>query len=242
MARTHYADVTIKDRNIIKRKLHRIRYKHAIIPLKKYPHNFSGNILDYGGGNGQLCRYISSILPYSNITMYEPSPDIRSEAISNLEDYPKIRIKDNVNDIASNSFDVIFCLAVFEHIPGRKYIIFFNDFKRLLKQNGKIIIGIPIEIYIPALAKGLFRMSRRYKEYDANLYNVFRCVIGRPPRNRPLSKLSDSLPYHWDHLGFDHRILQKKLSRHFKIIKKYGSPFPLLLDFLNFDRYYICTK
>jgi SAM-dependent methyltransferase len=242
MARTHYANVTIRDPNIIKRKLHRIRYGHALLSMKKFPDSFSGNIFDYGGGNGELCKYIISGFPGTSITMYEPAPDIRSEAVSNLEKYPGIKIVGGVSDIPSYSFDMIFCLAVFEHLHQDDYNSLFNDFNRLLKQDGILVIGVPVEIYIPALIKGIFRMTRRYGNYDANISNVLRCFIGKPPKNRPLSHIDVSLPFYWDHLGFDHRVFQGKLASRFKIVKIYGSPLPIFLNILNFDKYYVCKK
>ena len=237
-----YANVTIKDKNIIKRHLQKKRYKHALLSLKNLPSSFSGNILDYGGGNGELCKYIFDMFPNTKIILYEPASALREEAIYNLKKYSQIKIIENLNNIPFSNFDIIFCLAVFEHIPEEQYSVLFNEFFKLLHHNGLLIIGIPIEVYLPALFKGIFRMCRRYGAYDANIKNVLKCTIGKPPKNRIISLIDVSLPYYYEHLGFDYRIFQYKLIKHFKIIRTYGSPFPFLFTNLNFEKYYLCKK
>ena len=242
MSRTHYANVTINDKNIFKRNLQKTRYRHALLALKELSPSFSGNILDYGCGNGQLCKYISESFPVADLTMYEPASELREEAAGNLKDYLQIRITDSISNISASFFDVIFCLAVFEHILEDRYCVMLNDFNKLLKSDGLLVIGVPVEVHLPALFKGVFRMGRRYGAYDANIKNVFRCVIGKPPGNRPISNIDVSLPYYFDHLGFNERIFRNELIKHFKIYRIYGSPLPFLWVGLNFEKYYLCKK
>jgi len=242
MARNHYANVTVHDSNIFKRNLQKIRYSHALLALKKFPPSFCGTILDYGGGNGELCKYISRKFPDAKLTMYEPASDLREEAAGNLENYPSVSITDSINNIPPASFDVIFCLAVFEHILEERYFQLIDDFFKLLKKDGLLVVGIPAEVYLPALFKGIFRMTRRYGAFDASLKNVLKCVIGKPPGNRPVGTIGASLPYYFDHVGFSERIFNDELLKKFKISRIYGSPFPLLFAGLNFEKFYLCRK
>lgn len=182
------------------------------------------------------------MFPNAKITFYEPASALREEATYNLKKYLQIKIIEDINNIPFSNFNIIFCLSVFEHIPEEQYSVLFNDFFKLLHNNGQLIIGIPIEIYLPALLKGIIRMCRRYGENDANIKNVLKCTIGKPPKNRTISLIDVSLPYYYEHLGFDHRIFQYKLIKHFKIIRTYGIPFPFLFANFNFEKYYLCKK
>jgi hypothetical protein len=85
-------------------------------------------------------------------------------------------------------------------------------------------VGVPNELFIPALIKGLFRMTRRYGSFDARPGNVLRAVLGRPPKRRPVREITPGLPYHFHHMGFDHRKLRIKLSKTFEIARQFASP------------------
>ena len=80
-----YANLTISDSNAVKRYLHKVRYNQSLLALKNYPSSFSGNILDFGGGNGELCKYIYARFPEARIVLYELTPSLREEAVNNLK-------------------------------------------------------------------------------------------------------------------------------------------------------------
>ena len=145
---------------------------------------------------------------------------------------------DNINNISNNLFDIIFCLEVFEHLPPLETQEVFNTFLKILKPNGLIIIGIPVEVGIPALYKGLFRMFRRYGSYYANIKNIIKSFIGKPPIDRPIIEIAPRFNYYSPHMGFNYRNFEKQCNSHFKIIKKSASPFnifgPFLMPELNF--------
>jgi hypothetical protein len=86
---------------------------------------------------------------------------------------------------------------VFEHLPQEETLTAITDIRRLLKPEGVVVIGVPHEIFIPALIKGIFRMSRRYGDFDAKAENILAATLGRPPRSRPTSEISPGLSYHF---------------------------------------------
>ena len=102
---------------------------------------------------------------------------------------------------------------------------------KILKPNGLIIIGIPIEIGIPALYKGLFRMFRRYGSYDANINNVIKSFLGKPPYRRPIIEIAPGFNYYSAHMGFNYKNFEKQCKEHFSIIKKSTSPFSVFGPF-----------
>lgn len=67
-------------------------------------------------------------------------------------------------------------------------------------------------------------MTRRYGAYDARPRNILRAAAGRPPADRPLGRISQGLPYHFHHTGFDHRRLRAVLQETFDPVREFGSP------------------
>ena len=227
-----YANITFQDPNPIKRWLQFKRLETAVQLSNKYLSDSNPySICDFGGGNGELCKLLINKYDNSVITCYEPTPELYNEAKQNLLNY-NVELIDNVNKISNNSVDIIFCLEVFEHLPPLETQEAFNAFLKILKPNGLIIIGIPIEIGIPALYKGLFRMFRRYGSYDANINNVIKSFLGKPPYRRPIIEIAPGFNYHSPHMGFNHRNFERECKSYFKIIEKSSSPFNIFNSFL----------
>jgi len=100
------------------------------------------------------------------------------------------------------------------------------------------VIGVPHEIYLPALLKGLFRLVRRPGQFDARPRNILAATLGRPPQDRPLAEISAAQPFYYDHLGFDHRALARQLAARFRVERTWYSPLPLLGAALNSEVYF----
>ncbi len=233
-----YAKLTIADRNVIKRKLQKLRLQHSLKILKNIPRHFNGLILDFGAGNGELSRQISVRWPDAQIICYEPSAKLRQQAIDNTRQQPNIKVVAELNTFTPHSFDYVFCLEVFEHLPAEQIRAALAIQQQLLKRTGHLVLGIPNELFLAALLKGGFRMLRRFGEVDARLINILKAASGLPPKHREVI-LFDGLPYIIRHMGFDYRTFSLLVQQYFKIVHKYGSPFPLLPLFMNFEIYFI---
>lgn len=86
-------------------------------------------------------------------------------------------------------------------------------------------------------------MTRRYGAYDSRLSTVLRASAGIPARDRPLDDSGGpDLPWHFQHMGFDHRPFRKRLERDFTILRTRTSPLPWLGTFLNNEIYYVLRK
>ncbi len=232
-----YSDYTFSDPNPIKRVLQRSRLSHAM-KLARTVHSPRA-ILDFGAGNGELCKLLRAAYPDARIFCYEPSAALMQEARRNLACIDGIEFASASDAIEPGSADIIFCLEVFEHLPAKQTVDAFSSIAAALSQRGRLIIGVPIEIGIPALYKGVFRMSRRYGAFDATLTNVLFCVAGRPPYRRPLCDAGDGLPYYAHHVGFDHRRFRSKLSKNFHIEAASPAPTPML-GAMNPEIYFLC--
>ena len=174
--------------------------------------------------------------------VYEPTPYLMAEAREKLAGVDSVAFTDRLNSVESGTFDYVFALEVFEHLPEKETFEAIAEIHRLLKPEGVAVIGVPLELFLPALLKGLFRMCRRYGDFDATPNNVFAAVLGRPPLQRPVAEISQGLPYYYHHLGFDYRALERMFQQLLQLEKKWFSPFPILGSALNSEVYYLCKK
>jgi len=235
-----YAQLTINDRNPVKRKLQQFRLTHSLRILLQEKKEFDGMILDYGAGSGELGKRILEIYPASTIVAYEPSKLMRRQAEENVKGLVNMNLIDSLKEKIPSKFDYIFCMEVLEHLPEQALRISLQEIKQLSDKATKIIIGVPNEIFLAALFKGFFRLTRRYGEVDARIPNIVKAFLGRPPTTRPVI-IFDGLPYITRHMGFDHRKFRKILQEYFSVKQIYGSPlikFPL---YLNSEIYFLCS-
>lgn len=235
-----YSDITFNDKNPIKRWLQKSRLISATRILDKKINPKC--ILDFGAGNGELCKLIAMRYPNANIFCYEPAPSLMLEAKENLAKFPKINFCKNIEEIANFSVDLIFCLEVFEHLPKKETNDALNQFYRLLSKNGKAVIGVPVEIGIPALYKGIFRMIRRFGSFDASIKNILLSTLLFPPKKRPSSEIAPGFLFHFEHMGFDHRNLQKILNINFKLDKVAPSPPPFIGSWISPEINFLIQK
>lgn len=235
-----YESITFKDKNPVKRYLQRKRLLDALKLANTK--GIEGCVVDYGAGNGELCKQIEKSGYVSELICFEPAEPLMKEAQANLSGHSNIIYIRNVIDIPDNSVDCVFCLEVFEHLPVAETRYALSQIKRILKGSGIAVIGVPVEIHLSALFKGVFRMCRRYGAFDATIKHVFQATLGFPPKNRPLTEIAPNLAYHTAHMGFDYRILLGEIGREFDTQKVVASPHPLLGRWLGTELNILITK
>ncbi|HBL48202.1 class I SAM-dependent methyltransferase [Gimesia sp.] len=218
-----YSDITFQDKNPVKRWLQQRRMVSAT-RLGKQSRQ-PAVICDYGAGNGELCKQLAEHLPEAKFICYEPSPVFLEEAKENLKAVPNTEFYQDIRQIPQETVDLLFCLEVFEHLPEKETHEALQTISKLLKPGGEVVIGVPVEVGIPALYKGIFRMTRRFGAYDASPKNVFLSVIGSPPQDRPRGEIEAGFGYHFPHTGFDYREFSKTLVGYFDLKKVSTSPF-----------------
>ena len=236
-----YTDITTRDRNPIKRWLQRRRFSNAIGLIDWASPREDLRILDYGAGNGELIRQIEMVREI-DAWVYEPTSWLMAEARENLSGLTSVTFADSIADLQSSSFDYVFCLEVLEHLPDRELLAVMSEIQRLLRPDGVALVGVPHELFLPALVKGAFRAARRYGEFDTVPRNIMNAVMGRAPSPRPASEIAPGFAYHFHHLGFDFRTLDRKLREHFHVEGRWFSPFPLLGLFFNSEVYFSLRK
>lgn len=237
-----YANITFKDKNPVKRWLHRRRLVSAIKAVK-LPTLSPPVICDFGAGNGELCKRLAERYPGAGLICYEPSPALLNEAKENLKTIPNVRFLQDIGGMEPESIDLLFSLEVFEHLPDKETHAALKTIHTLLKSKGQLIIGVPMEIGIPALYKGAFRMVRRYGAFDANFHHVFLALIGRPPTDRPVNEITPGFNYYFEHLGFDYRRLLEMLKQTFDVRpQKWVSPFSIFGPWVMPEIYFSMIK
>lgn len=228
-----YSDITFKDKNPIKRWLEQRR----LVVATRIVDGISNPqcVLDFGAGNGELCKLIALQFPKAKIICYEPTPYLMAEAKENLTNLAQVYFCTDVAEIAHGSVDLVFCLEVFEHLPKAETEDALKQISFALSSEGNAVIGVPVEIGIPALYKGIFRMSRRFGSFDASIKNVLLAALCSPPKKRPASEIAPGFAFHHEHMGFDYRNLQALLRTRFRLKKVATSPFHVLGLWLNLE-------
>lgn len=233
-----YAEITFADKNPVKRWLQRRRLDAAIALCATWPLPIE-RICDFGAGNGELCKSLASAYPQARIICYEPTAALAGEARKNLSGIASVEVWQNLEGVSPATLDLIVCLEVFEHLPPQETAQALGVMRRLLKPGGALVVGVPVEIGLPALYKGLFRMARRYGAFDANVRNVFASLVGSPPKLRPLSNIAAGIAYYFEHMGFDHRSFKKQLCESFTLRQVAAAPYSWLGAALMPEIYFV---
>lgn len=230
-----YQNYTYQSPFALKRWLHQKRFTDAVKFLKLKENE---TVLDYGCGDGHFLEVAVESHPKELIFGYEPAQDLFDQAKEKLD--PRgIAVHKNLDALQSKKFDKIICMETCEHLPKKELQELLSNIKSLLKENGQLVISVPIESGLPALAKNSFRFIKDRHYDNLTIGNYFRTFLGRPVQRRADQALS-GLNYIFSHIGFNFKEFEKELVKQFKIKKRYGSPTPGLHWSLNNTLYYVC--
>lgn len=99
-------------------------------------------ILNIGTGQGYFEK--SYILKVKN-DLYV-GIDISTEGLKNLKEIITNRVNASITSLPfkNESFDLLICMEVLEHLPKSSINLVFNEMKRILTEQGKMIISVPI--------------------------------------------------------------------------------------------------
>jgi len=235
-----YADLTYNDPNGIKRWIQRQRFQDVLAYIRKIGINQASRLLDYGAGDGELARLVRLEF-LCDCSIFEPNDSLRIQAQAKLHSNPP-KFFTKSQSIPSGSFDIVFCLEVFEHLPPKEFMNALSEIDRVISFDGIAIIGVPHEIYLPALVKGVFRMLRRPGNFDSAPINIALSTFGFPPKSRPVLQIAPDLNYYAHHLGFDYRVAEACFADHFQIYSKWFSPVRLLGRVFNSEVFFVLKR
>src|SRR5262245_25703574 len=135
-----YVDITVNDPNPIKRWIHRRRFRDALAVLDSRSSNRAVEILDFGGGDGELLRQCLQSRPEVSVTLYEPTSSLRKEAEEKLARWPRAKITGDSRTLPIAAFDFVYCLEVLEHLPDGPTHEALESIRRFLKPDGFAVI------------------------------------------------------------------------------------------------------
>lgn len=229
-----YAALTRNDPNPLKRA---VQGRRLVDALRLAADLSPSLVVDYGGGDGALVRSAAEVWPQARLVCFEPAPQLAAQARTLLADTAQAEVVEAEQALLDGAADLLFCTEVFEHLPPAETDRALAEIARILRPGGHAVIGVPVEIGPPALAKGLFRAVRRPGDFDAAPGSILQAALGRPPRPRPQAEISPGRAYYPHHAGFDHRPLVQEIARRFTLEERSGSPFPALPAWLNSELY-----
>ncbi|MEH2305905.1 methyltransferase domain-containing protein [Nostoc sp.] len=99
------------------------------------------NVLDFGCGWGRIIRFFFKDVPVNNVY----GVDVDEEMINLCRETVKYGKYNVVNssppsDLPSESFDLIYAYSVFSHLNEATHIKWIEEFSRILKPNGLLIV------------------------------------------------------------------------------------------------------
>jgi SAM-dependent methyltransferase len=230
-----YQSYTYQSSFAPKRWLHHKRFTDAIRILRLGERD---TVLDYGCGDGRLHEIAAQSHPRGLLFGYEPAQELFEQAKARLDE-KGVTVVQSLSELKGRKFDKVVCLEVCEHLPKKELHELLLNLKSLLKPGGDLVVSVPIESGLPALAKNTFRFTKHHLYPDLSLNSYIRTFLGMPVRRLPGSL--SGLNYFFHHIGFDFREFERVLATQFKIKMRYCSPLDRLGSGLNNTIYYRCN-
>jgi 2-polyprenyl-3-methyl-5-hydroxy-6-metoxy-1,4-benzoquinol methylase len=230
-----YSNQTINNKSSIKRFSHKRRFQVALSLLDL---KINDSILDFGTGEGHLLKLLAEQKDVKEIVGYEPVIDMFQELSVNIENlnYNNIQIIYDLESLKEKEFDYVSCFEVFEHFSKNEQNKFLEEIRKITKNDGHIIISVPLEIGLSALFKNTIRILVGQKQSNSSLKSIMKAVFCFPDNRIQKG-------YIHSHIGFNHNNLEELFKiNQLKIIKKQYSPFKYLFGLLNSQIFYILKK
>ncbi len=230
-----YAEMTVQHKSFIKRFSHTSRFNIAIELLKP---STNDTILDYGTGDGHMVKRVRDANQQCRIVGYEPVAEMYDELQKTLSGSIENEEVEIFNDLSgeSDEFNKICCLEVLEHLTEEQQRKEIESMKRLLTNDGQLVISVPIEIGLSSLLKNVARLLLRQPHENATLRNILLSVAG-------LKIDRGHGPFISNHIGFYYQDLERiLLSSGMTMIEKVYSPFPFAKGVVNSQVFYVMKK
>ena len=212
-------------------------------------------ILDYGCGDGTFIEFIFDRMGLEAgprlAVGAELSEDLVTDCESRRGGNEQIRyvlIEALKESSWKETFDVLFCMEVFEHVVDRGKIL--SELERLVKPGGHLVISVPVEIGPSLLVKQTMRTVAGWRgvgdypgiapytwgELMKGLFADELQHIKRPVHGE------DSLtPFHC-HKGFNWRTFRSELEERFLLEKQLFSPVGLFGSLLASQVWFVLKK
>jgi 2-polyprenyl-3-methyl-5-hydroxy-6-metoxy-1,4-benzoquinol methylase len=230
-----YSKLTVDNNSAIKRFTHNRRFALAIDLLNC---NACNSVLDYGTGDGYFLISLKNKCPNVVAFGYEPEFSMFEQLLSNLHYsncVDKISVLQSLDELSGKKFERITCFEVLEHLDKNMQKKALQNMKKFLKQDGLLVISIPIEVGFSSLIKNILRLILGQKHDATNMKNIIKAFWGIPIER-------ESLLYIPSHIGFNFHDLEKIfLEEDLIVAQKYYSPFKYFGSIINSQVFYLLS-
>jgi SAM-dependent methyltransferase len=227
---------------------HRRRFRSALALARPFA---GGRVLDYGCGDGTFLGLLdASDHAPARAVGADIDPrivfDCRTRfAASRRLTFTEVSALGHVDDA---SYDAVFCMEVLEHIPDPRPL--FNDFERLLRPHGTLVVSVPIETGLPVLVKQIVRRAAGWRgvgNYPGTTgyrpVELWKSLVASSAQHvaRPIFHGADGTAFH-DHKGFNWRVLRSAIASRFELVKSITSPFNWLGPQLGTQLWFVARR
>ena len=226
-----YSELTIENPSLLKRFSHTKRFD---IALELLAVERNDEILDYGTGDGFMLKKLLSANPQS-VVGYEPmeSQYKQLEEFISKQGIDNVAIIGDLSCIETSRFDKICCLEVLEHLTEDNQILVLTSIKCLLKNGGRAVVSVPIEVGLSGLLKNIARCILRQAHPNTTFLNIFKSFLCLKIERGQEAYISS-------HIGFDYHDLEGLIvSVGFEIKSKHYSPLKGFRGFINSQIFFV---
>ena len=192
-------------------------------------------ILDYGTGDGYFLISLRNKVSEVKIFGYEPATKMFNQLLVNLRDNPNsdgILAFQSLAALIDMRFEKITCFEVLEHLDKSLQKKALRNMKKMLRQDGLLLISVPIEVGFSSLIKNALRIILSQTHDATNLSTITKSFFGSHIERK-------SSPYISSHMGFYFHDLEKIFLEEGLVIKqKAYSPFKYFGALLNSQIFY----
>lgn len=210
-----------------------------------------GRLVDYGCGDGTFVAMVHGAFRES--VGLDVDPKQIDEAAARLGHLPGVRFALTAAAFGDPQppvrFDAVTCMEVLEHCLEDERRRVIGELRRLVTEDGLVVVSVPIEIGVSLAGKQLgralaglrglgdYRHRERYSPVE-----FARGLFGLGVRRVMLEGRGPNGPYrYYGHKGFDYRDVARELETHFTIVRRLYSPMPALGRFLNSQAWFVCA-
>lgn len=247
----NYASKQIFSKNFFLSFSHQRRFKLAKKIATKYMNKESGNVLDYGCGDGTFLHEICTF--FQSKTGCDISP------LQILENTKRFQSEDSIDFIEiahlntlDKKFNFLSCQEVLEHCTDEDIKIIIETLIQFSSKDSTILLSVPIESGLTIIIKQFIRViwgtiTKNHYQYTERYTwkNLFKMVFASKdtivPRNFHNVNINDEKHITCGHYAFNWKKLKYIIEQQLDIKETYYSPINFLGPLVNSQVFMICT-
>ncbi|MGH7933596.1 MAG: class I SAM-dependent methyltransferase [Candidatus Binataceae bacterium] len=244
----HYARTQVLSKDRVIAWSHRSRFMLARQLVEPYA---GGRLLDYGCGEGTFLALVHDL--FANAAGTDANADEIAKCRERFAAKPGVEfvIVDKLKDeYHGGAFKVVCCFEVLEHCTESVAGEVLYELRRLVADDGRVIISVPIETNLSLVGKQVVRALAQWRGHrgqrETYRFGEFcKMVLAREGTaiERPLrSAVSDSGTYSYHgHKGFNWRTMRRRLDGPFVVERICFSPLGRLGALVGSQAWFVCS-